>query len=78
MRLIIVRDELIEEIAAEPETLDRLAALLTRVAVVPPGPAVGTAPSLLGLPMVPDPTIPPLTVLLRPYSAPALAPEERP
>lgn len=70
MRLVIVRGELIEEIAAEPDTLARLITLLTQVSTGPPGPVLGTAPGLLGLPLVSDPTIPPLTVLLRPYSTP--------
>ena len=58
-----------EEIAAEPETLARLAALLDR-ARTRPVPGRVLPGGLLALPRVEDPTIPPLTVHLRPYSAP--------
>lgn len=76
MRLVIVRGEPIEEVAAEPDTLARfrtvLAAALTGPApAADPGHALdGGRGGLLSLPFVPDPTIPPLTVRLRPYSTP--------
>jgi hypothetical protein len=71
VRLIVCQDEPIGEIAAEPETLKRFAGLLDRIRRHPAAPA-GRRPAggrgLLALPLVPDSGIPPLTVLLRPYS----------
>lgn len=70
MRLIVVRGEPIEEIAAEPRTLDRFRGVLHAAAAR--GPRAGTSVldagrGLLGLPLVPDPHLPPLTVHLRPH-----------
>lgn len=73
MRLDIIRGEPIEEVAAEPATLDRFRAVLAAALAGParpadPGSALNHGRGLLALPFVPDPTIPPMTVRLRPYS----------
>lgn len=72
MRLILQRDEPVEEIAAEPGTLERFAAVLDRVREQPAveGRLLAGGRGLLALPRVPDPTVPPLTVVLRPHSTP--------
>jgi hypothetical protein len=71
MRLILHRDEPIEEIAAEPSTLARFAELLDHARRSPTavGPVLGGGRGLLALPRVVDHDVPPLTVLLRPCSA---------
>lgn len=76
MRLIVYREQPVEEIAAEPDTLRRFAAVLDRARR---GPAVegrlfAAGRGLLALPLIPDRDVPPLTVLLRPYSAHARQP----
>lgn len=70
MRIVISTRELIEEIAAEPETLLLFAAVLDRARHAPAaeGRVLGGGRGLLALPHVTDPTIPRLTVVLRPYS----------
>lgn len=70
MRIVISTTEPVEEIAAEPETLRRFAAVLDRARRAPAaeGRVLSGGRGLLALPHVPDPTIPPLTVVLRPYS----------
>lgn len=72
MRIVIATTKPVEEIAAEPDTLARFAAVLERARHAPAlgGRVLGGGRGLLALPHVPDPTIPPLTVLLRPHSAP--------
>jgi hypothetical protein len=72
VRLVLVREQPVEEIAAEPDTLRRLAAVLDRVRDQPAveGRVLAGGRGLLALPLVADPTIPPLTVVLRPYSTP--------
>ncbi|WNI16635.1 hypothetical protein [Actinacidiphila sp. ITFR-21] len=72
MRLIIVPGQPIEEIAAEAGTLEVLRVLLGAVRDKPsPGPLLHAGYGrLLSLPLIADPTIPPLTVLLRGYSTP--------
>lgn len=73
MRIVIESTLPVEEIAAEPATLARLRVLLdgarrapTHGRVLPGG--------LLALPLVVDASVPPLTVLLRPYSANQMGP----
>lgn len=69
MHIVIASTAPVEEIAAEPETLARLVALLDRAHTRPVHGRV--LPSgLLALPRVEDPSIEPLTVHLRPYTAP--------
>jgi hypothetical protein len=72
MRLTIERGEPIEEIAAEPQTLAMFAAVLDRARSGPivEGRLLSGGRGLLGLPLVPDRDVPPLTVLLRPHRAP--------
>jgi hypothetical protein len=73
MRIVIESTLPVEELAAEPATLARLQLLLDRARRAPvhgrllPG-------GLLALPMVADRSVPPLTVLLRPYSATSIGP----
>lgn len=69
MRIVIASTAPAEEIAAEPATLARLAELLDRARARPVHGRVLPG-GLLALPRVADPTIPPLTVHLRPYSTP--------
>lgn len=64
MRLIVQRDEPVEEIAAEDATLARFAAAMLLAPDRAPE-AVRSVPHLQSLPLVIDDTIPPLTVLLR-------------
>jgi hypothetical protein len=81
VRLVVIRDAPIEEVAAEPATLRRFLAVFRRVLDgAAPGPDVRTVldggrGGLLSLPFVPDPTVPPLTVHLRPYSTPMGLPD---
>jgi hypothetical protein len=75
VRLVIIRGEPIEEIAAEPATLLGFLAVFRQVLDgAAPGPDVRTVldggRGLLALPFVPDPTVPPLIVHLRPHSTP--------
>jgi hypothetical protein len=74
MRLTVERGEHIEEIAAEPRTLAMFAAVLdkARSGPVVEGRLLSGGRGLLGLPLVADHTIAPLTVQLRPYSAPLM------
>jgi hypothetical protein len=67
VRIVIISLSPAQENAAEPATLARLEQLLTR-ARTRPGYGRVLPGSLLALPRVPDPAIPPLTVHLRPYS----------
>jgi hypothetical protein len=69
VRIVLATTDPVQEIAAEPATLARFAAVLDRARRAPtPGGVLSGGRGLLGLPLIPDPTIPPLTVLLRPYS----------
>lgn len=70
MRLILRTDLPVEEIAAEPETLQRFAAVLARARTSPTvdGLLLSGGRGLLGLPLIPDASVPPLTVLLRPHT----------
>lgn len=70
MRIVISTREPIEEIAAEPETLLLFAAVLDRARQAPTaeGRVLGGGRGLLALPRIADPTVPPLTVVLRPHS----------
>lgn len=71
MRLIIHRDQPVEEIAAEPATLRRFTDLLDRArADKTGGGRVAGTTGLHGLPLIEDIDIPPLTVLLRPHTNP--------
>lgn len=71
MRLIIYRDQPVEEIAAEPATLHQFAALLARARTARTGGGrVAGTTGLHGLPLIEDIDIPPLTVLLRPHTTP--------
>lgn len=71
MRLYLVRDEPVQEIAAHPDTLAQLVAALPKAQ--PPTAAPGSVGSpdplavLLGLPLVPDAQMGPGIVHLRPY-----------
>jgi hypothetical protein len=73
MRLVIRRGEPIEEVAGQAATLARFRALLDVVAAEAVAAGTGVVDDgrgLLALPFVPDPGIPPLTVVLRPRSTP--------
>jgi hypothetical protein len=70
VRIVIASTNPVEEIAAEPATLDRLRLLLDRARTGPHHPGRVLPGGLLALPLVPDPRIEPLTVHLRPHSNP--------
>lgn len=69
--LIVIarRGEVIEEIAAAPDTLVRFGVVLDRARTQPviTGRLLSGGRGLLALPRVPDPSIPALTVHLRPH-----------
>lgn len=70
MRLIVVhRDGPIEEIAAEADTLAAFAVVLDRARTQPAvtGRLLSGGRGLLALPRITDPSIPPMTVHLRPH-----------
>jgi hypothetical protein len=69
VRIVIESTLPVQEIAAEPATLDRLRLLLARARTAPHHPGRVLPGGLLALPLVADTSVPPLTVLLRPYSA---------
>lgn len=73
MRLTVARDAPVQEIAAEPATLDRFRELLHLAVTRPPdagGPVLHGGRGWLHLPLIEDPDLPPLTIHLRPYSTP--------
>jgi hypothetical protein len=74
VRIVIETAQPVEEIAAEPATLARLRGLLDRARNGPHHPGRVLPGGLLALPLVPDPDVPPLTVLLRPYSTTPMGP----
>lgn len=74
MRIVIASTNPVEEIAAEPATLDRLRLLLDRARTGPHHPGRVLPGGLLALRQVADPDVPPLTVLLRPYSTTPMGP----
>jgi hypothetical protein len=80
VRLIIHSTEPVEEIAAEPDTLARFRTLLQLTvdhAAEARGPVIRGSRGWLAMPLVADPNLPPLTVHLRPYSAPPETPDRR-
>jgi hypothetical protein len=74
MRIVIESTAPVEEIAAEPATLARLQLLLDRARTGPHHPGRVLPGGLLALPLVPDLSVPALTVLLRPYSNSSIGP----
>lgn len=73
VRLVVIRGQPMQEIAAQAATLDRFRIAL-RLALVDGEPVTDSAwllaggRGLLALPFVVDPALPELTVCLRPYS----------
>lgn len=72
MRLYLIREEPVQEIAAHPDTLAELVAALLKATPGPdPWPGRSSIGPLSGLPLVQDPALAPGLVHLRPAAATA-------
>ncbi|CUW29667.1 MULTISPECIES: hypothetical protein [Streptomyces] len=69
MKLLLIRVDPVQEIAAHPDTLSQLVAALPKSAPTPSTSSSSGLGLLTGLPLVPDPNVPPGHVHLRPYPA---------